>query len=720
MQLSFLSKYFFSRARSRGVCLALAVVLMFSFAQESFATLYQLPVGKKKSPNGLVVKIDDTWESGFGYRPILIQLTSTSPLVEAKTVTIRLKSRNWVSTTMEVEQDIVMPEGATVATASISFPSFSGSEMLSWDVLVDGITDKSLSLEKDKARNISMGGFGGQPQNAAFQVLIVDDQATLPFTVPNNKPNVTMGPTTRGIPRTGLVYSSSNTGEVACHPNALPTRWIDYTSFECVVIHSKNLKGLAINQPKALEAIMEWVATGGKLWVFDIDYKKLKGELQSVEKNLGIINTETKDDNESVLEHWMNAAEYGKSIAYRNTYSNQWSSKDRTLSQRYDMGLIFVLGSRRDSSPSFLIDSESIKSTPYLEDTDWNVRHGISFTDSYASGEDYLRFLIPGVGLAPVNTFMFLVTVFVVVIGPLNYFFLKRRGRLYLIVITVPLATFLVTSALFSYAVVGDGFGTRIRERSLTLLDQTKGEAVQWARLSYYSGMSPSGGLEFSKNSVIYPIYSENAYGMFGRSRSTQTKEVQWSDKQQLADGWLNSRTPTQYLTIGTRKTEQKIDLDLSSETPSATNFLGATIELLIVQDSNGNLFVGEEIDNKGKATLSAISQGKATSRLRGLIRGNEPELPGTMLSQDISSRDYTSNMGYGDSSVPKFGNYALNQNLMEQRIEGLIENIPKSPNSLHLEDKHYVAIMKKNPHIDTGVKSYTEESSFHVVIGKW
>ena len=122
----------------------------------------------------------------------------------------------------------------------------------------------------------------------------------------------------------------------------------------------------------------------------------------------------------------------------------------------------------------------------------WDARHGM--TPDTANAE-FVKFLVPGVGLAPVTEFEILITVFVLVIGPLNYWILKRYKRLHLMVLTVPLAAALTTLALFGYAVVADGFATRVRAQSFTTLDQRSGEAACWSRLSYYSGLAPGKGL---------------------------------------------------------------------------------------------------------------------------------------------------------------------------------------------------------------------------------
>src|SRR5262249_50379002 len=128
---------------------------------------------------------------------------------------------------------------------------------------------------------------------------------------------------------------------------------------------------------------------------------------------------------------------------------------------------------------------ESIRSIAFAGRTTrrWEGRHGL--TPDTASRE-FAQLLVPDVGLAPVLEFQILITLFVFVIGPINYWLLKRFGRLFLIVLTVPLAAAITTAGLFAYAILSDGFGTTVRVRSFTSIDQRTGESACWSRLSYY------------------------------------------------------------------------------------------------------------------------------------------------------------------------------------------------------------------------------------------
>lgn len=133
----------------------------------------------------------------------------------------------------------------------------------------------------------------------------------------------------------------------------------------------------------------------------------------------------------------------------------------------------------------------------------WYRRHGFS---NYRENEDFWALMVPGVGGAPVNSFLVLISLFVIGIGPINYVFLRRKRQLHLLLLVVPAAAALVTAALFLYALLDDGLGVRGRARTLTTLDQHNRRVVSWARHAYYAGLAPSVGLTYSNDAVVHTM----------------------------------------------------------------------------------------------------------------------------------------------------------------------------------------------------------------------
>ena len=259
----------------------------------------------------------------------------------------------------------------------------------------------------------------------------------------------------------------------------------------------------------------------------------------------------------------------------------------------------------------------------------WDARHGMT-PDS--ANLEFVKLLVPGVGLAPVTEFEILITVFVLIIGPLNYWWLRRFKRLHLMVLTVPLAATVTTLALFGYAIVADGFATRVRVYSYTMLDQRTGEAACWSRLSYYAGLSPANGLTMPNDVAIYPV--QPVWTDDDNLREIRT--VVWSGNEELLTrGWLNSRTPTQYLTVRSRKSPHQLEVLDGGDKVRVKNQLGTKIRTLVLISESGKLFLGDEIADAAGALLQPVERADAVRRISRLISDNMPKAPDALATND-------------------------------------------------------------------------------------
>ena len=89
-----------------------------------------------------------------------------------------------------------------------------------------------------------------------------------------------------------------------------------------------------------------------------------------------------------------------------------------------------------------------------------------------------------GVKGVPTTAFLVLMTLFTIIIGPVNYIFLVRRKQQYLLLITIPVFALMTSLSLFGYSVVAHGFGVKSRLRSMTILDQQSRTAVTTSRIA--------------------------------------------------------------------------------------------------------------------------------------------------------------------------------------------------------------------------------------------
>ena len=209
----------------------------------------------------------------------------------------------------------------------------------------------------------------------------------------------------------------------------------------------------------------------------------------------------------------------------------------------------------------------------------------------------------PASACAPVGSFLILITAFVIVIGPVNYFLLRRKRRLYLLLVTVPLGAALVTLALFAYALISDGLGVRVRIRSFTEIDQRAGRSVSWSRQSYYAGLAPSGGLTFPETVAVFPIEQYPAERQQGASGM---QWLVWGEQQNLASGYISSRSAAQFLVVESEPSSRGLLVESGPGDAAVwvTNRLDATVDRLVVKDEQGRI-LGDDAIGSGTATPS-------------------------------------------------------------------------------------------------------------------
>jgi hypothetical protein len=529
-------------------------------------------------------------------------------------------------------------------------------------------------------------------------------------------------------------------------PQYLTKNWIDLTSFDLIFLSHDDLQLMKSRYPAQFNALRTVISTGSILcvWGAGDDFERL-GDLEQLLESPPV--NEQADDEPfrgwsvpdrqrygtrlSSLQDIMRNNGYATENDLVETETGVWELLPdgsrvrrhlpgrRPVTERppfvyrdMDLGTVVAIASD-DPFPGdtafwyWMLNS--------LDQDDWQSyrRHGLSF---HRNNDDYWNFLIPGVGAAPVMAFRILITLFVIVIGPVNYWLLSRWGRLHLLLVTVPVGAFIVTSTLFLYAVVSDGLGVRARVRSFTLLDQTRGRCVSWSRQSYYAGLAPSEGLVFPRESVVYPLHQ---FPVHEGTRGGRLRRVDWDDKQRLTQGWLRSRVITQLLVVNADESQIGLNVkpaDTVDKPPEITNALGSRIVQLTLRDEAGEYYAAEDIAGGAIFRPTLTDRISAQAALRLYYVKNRLELPygyssfGYGFQGGYRSRRYYGYYGGMDRGLPEPTVFSsvLERNLM---LAG--------SSDFDLDKRSYVAVVERTSAVPIGT-DVEEEASFHVVRGRW
>ncbi len=406
---------------------------------------------------------------------------------------------------------------------------------------------------------------------------------------------------------------------------------------------------------------------------------------------------------------------------------------------------------------STLHDWYWINNTALRNRSRWVDRHGFSLV---RGNEGFISFLLPGVGQAPVTSFRVLISLFVILIGPLNYLWLRRLGRVHLMIITVPLGSLAVTVGLFAYALLADGLGTRVRARSVTFLNQQQGEASQWARLSYYAGLRPVAGLAFSERTAVLPLpYAPDQEGSDGprriieyvtrdaTSRDAASRDQATGDRatgdratgddsalpQKFKQGWLAARRPMQLLTFKNKTTQARLEVNQQQNANGklsvrVTNRLGSRIQQLLLRDQAGGLYTWQSLDQGDQATLTPVPQGSGPGGIdRGQLNLKWQELFVQAKLRPPEELNGRKSSLFGRRQRPFYSVQIGSQGpslQVNQHTSLLEENLKRGWFALGadqgLQPGQYVAVVDRPPELELGDPSLQQEHSFHVLFGSW
>jgi hypothetical protein len=392
-------------------------------------------------------------------------------------------------------------------------------------------------------------------------------------------------------------------------PTRAPANWLGYTSLRAVLIGPGEWGEFTEAQKTA---VLTYVACGGKLIFADGDLKTLLPE---------------RTNSTSVSHYFLGTIQFPK-------------TEDVTA-----VGLDTILSA---SSAD-----DSVWSLPVNHEPDWGwiADHGF-------------RLPIPGLRGIPAHTYLAILILFSLLIGPANFIVLWRRREQVLLVLTVPLISALFIAVLAGYAIAGEGFGVRARSETFTLLDQTMKQAATRASVSLYAaGMTPSGGLRFPRDMAIFPI------GADGQG-SQETQLLDLTDSQQFASGVTRARSPSNFEEIAFRPARERLAFTIEGARVAVVNGLGATVDRLLY---------------------------KARGRTYSL---EAPLRPGEQAA--LMAGDSASPQKFLSECAKRAGLSAIK---LHQVVEGQ-------------KDGSYLAVLARSPFWDPGVGSIDERGSFHLVLG--
>ena len=207
---------------------------------------------------------------------------------------------------------------------------------------------------------------------------------------------------------------------------------------------------------------------------------------------------------------------------------------------------------------------------------------------------------LPGLQL-PYRALMCVLIAFALVIGPLNFWFVRRSRKPALLLVTVPVIAVVFSLGLFAYGVAAQGLDARAASLSFAVLDQRTHRSTAVEVREIFVGMASAEGLRPGPGASVWLAATSETPGT-GRREDVLT----FGEGVLLSGGYLPVRTPAKQTILTDRASRLRVDVRREGGAWVVQNGLGVTLEQFRVRLLDGEVYgAPAPIPAGGRATLS-------------------------------------------------------------------------------------------------------------------
>jgi len=445
----------------------------------------------------------------------------------------------------------------------------------------------------------------------------------------------------------------------------LPSDWRGYQLYDVVVIDSAVVKQLQADAA-SIEGLRQWVLMGGTLVVYnspglaaglaDLNFgagvftrqgeperrQGVAGIAENVAQMLQLLSDRLETFDPTVTG---NSTITSRDVSVELLAADQslvqdfarWSEQMRAEATDVVDAVHVAAGQLIAINTATHSQSDEFGAAPWV----WELVTGLSAqryspmvrrgVDPLAGDPRFRQWTVPGVLQPPVYTFMGLLTVFVVLVGPVAYRQTSKHNRTHLMFVIAPAIALVTTLAMFAYGIIADGFGTQARIRQLTWIDGRSGDAGERILSTYFAGIRPASGLQFAGNAEVMRRAEADGIDWFQRHELPPaylgTVTVR-SDGQIFSSDLLPSRDQRQFVVHAPRTNVGSLELgvqEASGQPPSLISTLSVPLRNIVVRDTDQQYWQVESIAAGGKRRCRPLTTAAASAQLSELYNAHRP-----------------------------------------------------------------------------------------------
>jgi len=405
---------------------------------------------------------------------------------------------------------------------------------------------------------------------------------------------------------------------------SLPRRWMGLYNVEMILISMADLKQACQADPAVRDALRQWLAMGGTLVVNDCGadlatapqiLPTLFGpESELLPQQMAVDWSVPSDKFENYLSRGLGQ---GVNLSLDvHIGVDSWRPAKRFESEYWAMapyllGHVFAVSDDMSQSTDKQWQ-ELINSHNVLKGDDWQLDHSGMINDRSLNRD----FQIPSVGEPPVVAFQLLLTLFVILAGPVFFLVFKRIKKMHLLLFATPLLSLIACLGMFLFAILNDGFSRQGRVHSVTFLDQSSGDALTFARHALYAGTQPSGYL-FNNNTLVMDSRRDN---------SPVSRFRYGNDQLMLSGGEIKARTKHQVVTHEPFEAERRLNFIVDKDQSGIVQNLMETDIVLFCMHTKSGWYVAQDIAENASARCETRNLGQVSQKIRSIVSGQYPD----------------------------------------------------------------------------------------------